>query len=162
LKENVSRDKAYFVLATVYGYTGLNPNTKTKKVRPLPIIPELEECLKPRDATRFVFAFKGEPYSKRTHEKIWATANRRANEKYGTPIASMYPGTKHSFGCQRLNDGFSKDQIKTIMGHTDSKTTDRYAKYMTQTLAPVMRGKVRELKKTQGVMVANRLHGGGK
>jgi integrase len=142
LKENVYRDKGIFVLATVYGNTGLKTNTKTKSVRPLSIIPEIEEALKPRDATRFVFTINGHPYSRRTHEKIWVTANRKANEMYGTPVVTMYQGTKHSFGCQRLNQGFNKDEIRAVMGHTDSKTTERYAKYMTSTLENVMRGKV--------------------
>jgi integrase len=140
LRTNIYEDKGYLVLATVYGYGGLKENTKTKKVRPLPIIPEIAECLKPQEVTKYLFTFRGQPYSKRTHEKIWSTAMQRAHEKYETPIVSMYQGTKHSFGCQRLNDGYTKDQIKAVMGHTDTKTTDRYAKYLTENLTGVMRG----------------------
>lgn len=151
LKENVYRDKGIFVLATVYGNTGLKMNTKTKSVRPLSIISEIEDALKPRDATRFVFTIHGHPYSRRTHEKIWVAASRKANAQHGTPIVTMYQGTKHSFGCQRLNQGFDKDQIRAVMGHTDSKTTERYAKYLTSTLENVMRGRVVvPLKKTGG------------
>jgi hypothetical protein len=44
-------------------------------------------------------------------------------------------------GCQRLNDGFSLDKIKTVMGHTSTKTTQRYAQYKIEKLEDVIRGK---------------------
>ena len=53
----------------------------------------------------------------------------------------MYSGLKHSFGCQRLNAGFSLNQIETVMGHTNTKTTERYAKYLTDKLSSVMKRK---------------------
>jgi integrase len=92
--------------------------------------------------SKFVFTKKGLPYIKRTHEKIWHSANLKAHKVYGVPIVSMYPGTKHSFGMQTLNQGFSKDLLQTIFGHTDKKTTERYAKYLTETLSEVMSGKI--------------------
>ena len=54
----------------------------------------------------------------------------------------MYQGLKHSFGCQRLNAGFPMEAIRDIMGHTSTKTTERYAKYALDSLAQVMKGKV--------------------
>lgn len=142
LRENVFSKQKYFVLSTCLGRRGqVKPNTKTKIVRPVPIIPEIEEVLRPREATRFVFSKKGRPYSNRMLRFIWNRANKKANEKYGTPIVNLYNGLKHSFGCQRLNAGFSVDEIKTVMGHTNRKTTERYAKYMTQKLSGVMSGR---------------------
>jgi integrase len=143
LRENVHRDKGIIVIATVLDSHGvLREKTKTKRIRVLPIIPEIEECLKPREVSKFVFTKKGLPYIKRTHEKIWHSANLKAHKVYGVPIVSMYPGTKHSFGMQRLNQGFSKDLLQTVFGHTDKKTTERYAKYLTETLSEVMSGKI--------------------
>jgi integrase len=143
LRENVYRDKGIIVISTVIDSRGvLREKTKTKRIRPLPIIPEIEDCLKPREVSRFVFSKKGLPYVKRTHEKIWHTANIKANEEYGVPIVSMYPGTKHSFGMQRLNAGFSKDILQSIFGHVDKRSTEKYAKYLTENLSPVMRGKM--------------------
>lgn len=142
LKKNVFRDKGYVVIATVYGNSGLKPITKTKQARPLEIIPEIADAVRPRDATPFVFTIHNHPYSRRTHEKTWNTANLRAHEKHGTPVVSLYPGTKHSFGHQRLDEGFLKEEVQAVMGHSSSKTTDLYAKYMTHKLANVMRGKV--------------------
>lgn len=140
LRENVflKANPPYLVLATVYGYSGLRPNTKTRISKPLPIIPEIEWTLKPREVSRFVFTKKGEPYRPRMLQRIWNEANKKAHEKYGVPIINLYNGLKHSFGCQRLNAGFSLEAIKTIMGHTSGKTTERYAKYALEKLAPVM------------------------
>lgn len=143
LKENVHRDKGIIVISTVIDSQGiLRERTKTKRIRILPIIPEIEDCLKPREISKFVFSKKGLPYVKRTHEKIWLTANVKAHEKYGIPIISMYPGTKHSFGMQRLNAGFSKDILQAIFGHTDKRSTEKYAKYLTESFSSVMSGKV--------------------
>jgi integrase len=148
LKENIHREQGYFVLATVLNSSGsLKTNTKTRRAKPLPIVPEIDDALKPRDASKFQFTRNGDPYSKRTHETIWKIANRKAHEKYGTPLVPMYSGTKHSFGCQRLNAGFSLDEIRAVMGHTDTKTTERYAEYLTSSLRSVMSGKVVRLEK---------------
>jgi site-specific recombinase XerD len=61
------------------------------------------------------------------------------DEKYGAPKINLYNGLKHSFGCQRLNAGFSLDEVKTVMGHTDLRTTGKYGKYATDKLSPVIR-----------------------
>ncbi len=143
LRENVHKDKGIIVIATVLDSKGvLRERTKTKRIRVLPIVPEIEECLKAREVSRFVFTKNGHPYIKRTHEKIWAEAMRKAHEKYGVPVVSMYPGTKHSLGMNRLNEGISKDLLQALFGHTDKKSTERYAKYLAESLAPAMRGKV--------------------
>ncbi|MEM4721212.1 MAG: hypothetical protein QXT73_04025 [Candidatus Methanomethylicaceae archaeon] len=61
----------------------------------------------------------------------------------------MYQGTKHSFGMQRLNAGFSKDLLQAVFEHADKKSTEKYAKYLTENLAPVLSGRVLEFKKKQ-------------
>ena len=143
LRENVHRDKGIIIISTVIdSYGVLRERTKTKKIRVLPIISEIEDCLKPKELSRFVFSKRGLPYVKRTHEKIWHTANLKAHETYNVPMVSMYPGTKHSFGMQRLNAGFSKDLLQTIFGHADKKSTEKYAKYLTESLSSAMSGKV--------------------
>jgi integrase len=142
LRENVflKSDPPYVILATVIDKYGLRSNTKTRKVKPLPVIQEIEWTLKPKELTRFVFSKRGQHYTQRMLRYTWETANKKANEKYGTPIINLYNGLKHSFGCQRINAGISLDAIRAIMGHTDSRTTERYAKYAVEKLAPAMRG----------------------
>jgi integrase len=141
LRENVHFDKGIVIISSVRDSHGcLIDQTKTKKIRALPIIPEIEWCLKPKVVSRFVFTRNGEPYCKRTHENIWRSAIKKAHKKYGVPIVSMYQGTKHSFGMQRLNAGFSSDLLQAVFGHADKKSTDRYAKYLTETMAMALRG----------------------
>lgn len=143
LKENVflKAQPPYLVLATVLGGKGqLKPNTKTRKVKPLPIIPEIEWTLKPRDLTRFVFSRNGRPYRKKMLERIWDKANTQATAQYGTQRVGLYQGLRHSFASQRLNSGYSLDLIGQVMGHTDMRTTQKYAKYQVGKLEDVMRG----------------------
>lgn len=148
LRENVilNHTHPYLVFATVLGKNGrIKPNTKTKMIKPLPIIEEIANELRPKEVTPFIFSKSGTPYTHHRLRHIWEDANIKANKKFGTPIVSLYQGLKHSLGCQRLNQGFSIYQIKELYGHTDIKTTERYAKYATEKLADVMRGKVEEL-----------------
>jgi len=143
LRENVflKADPPYLVLATVIGgKRQLKPNTKTKRLKPLPIIPEIEAALRPKEVTRFIFSRNGHLYSKWMIEKAWGKANKKAYEKYGTPIINPYNGLKHSFACQRLNSGYTLDEIATVMGHTDKRTTQKYAKYQVSKIQNVMRG----------------------
>lgn len=143
IRENVclKADPPYLMLAAVLGKHGLKPNTKTRKLKPLPIIPEIEWTLKPKEVTRYIFTKRGNPYTARMLRHVWEHANEKANKKYGTQVINLYNGLKHSFGCQRLNAGISIDAIRAVMGHTDSRTTERYAKYAVEKLAPAMRGK---------------------
>jgi integrase len=152
LRRNVHLEDSkspYFVLETVMGRRGkLKNNTKTNLSRPLPIIPELLEVLKPNSqvvSLEYVFTIRGKPYGENTIRKVWDAANLKAHEKYQTPLINPYNGLKHSFGCQRLNDGFSLAEVQAVMGHTDARTTQRYAEYVTNKLSGVMRGKISKI-----------------
>ena len=148
LRENVflKADPPHVVLATAMGAKGhLKNNTKTKIAKPLPIIPEIEWTLHPKVISKFVFTRNGHSYSKWMLQKAWFKASTKANKKYSTPHLPLYQGVKHSFGCQRLNSGFSIHQVQSVMGHTSSRTTERYAKYSIDSLSKVMRGNVQPM-----------------
>lgn len=143
LRKNVfiQHDPPYFILASVIGEKGqLKESTKTRLARPLPIIPELMDVMKPREVTPFVFSHHGRHYMVQRLNKIWRYASKKAQEKYGTPVVNLYNGLKHSFGCQRLNQGFTIGEIQAVMGHRDARTTKRYSEYLTEKLTNVMRG----------------------
>lgn len=143
LRKNVfvQHDPPYFVLANAIGGKGqLKETTKTKLARPLPVIPELLDVMKPREVTPFIFSHHGRHYTVQRLYKIWKYASGKAQEKYGTPVVNLYNGLKHSFGCQRLNQGFTLGEIQAVMGHRDSRTTKRYSDYLTEKLSSVMRG----------------------
>ena len=73
-------------------------------------------------------------------ERIWRVASKNANNQHGTKIVNLYNGLKHAFGCQRLDEGYSLEEIRAVMGPTDSQTTRRYAEYANSRLSNVMRG----------------------
>lgn len=119
----------------------LKSNTKTKMAKPLPIIPEIAETLKPKHLHPYIFMRQHGrdliPYNRRILERIWENACQKAGLRI-----RMYHGLKHSFACQRLNAGYPLKAIQDILGHTSAKTTERYAKYALDSLAEVMTGKV--------------------
>ena len=49
---------------------------------------------------------------------------------------------KHSFGCQRIEQGFNKSDLKEVFGHRDMRSVDRYAKYQMGRAGEIMKGKV--------------------
>ena len=67
-------------------------------------------------------------------------ANTKATQKYQTPKINLYNGLRHSLASQRLNEGFSIGEVKKLLGHTDVRTTEKYASHLTETLADVMAG----------------------
>jgi len=139
LKANVhlENNPSYVVLATVLGAMGqLKPTTKTKRIKVLPIIPELRWLFENENGSDFVFAKKRKPYTNKMLNLIW----NRANKISGVTTINLYNAMRHSFGWQRLNQGYSLDEIKTVMGHTSTKTTERYAAYQLQTLEGIIRG----------------------
>jgi len=144
LKQNVflGNNPPYFVITSVLGATGnLKPYTKTKRIKILPILPELRWIFENANGSQFVFAkqWRGEwrPYTNRMLNLIW----NRANKASGIAPINLYNAMRHSFGCQRLNEGFSLDEIRRVYSHTTSKTTERYAAYQLQTLEDIIRGR---------------------
>jgi len=144
LKQNVflGNNPPYFVITSVLGATGnLKPYTKTKRIKILPILPELRWIFENGNGSQFVFAkqWRGEwrPYTNRMLNLIW----NRANKASGIAPINLYNAMRHSFGCQRLNEGFSLDEIRRVYSHTTSKTTERYAAYQLQTLEDIIRGR---------------------
>jgi hypothetical protein len=107
----------------------------------LPIIPETEWLFKPTEATPLLFSHSGKPYTSKKLNRIWESANKKANIEYGVPILNVYNSLRHSFACQRLNQGFSLDKVSTVLGHTSTQMTKRYAQYTVDKLGDVIRGK---------------------
>jgi integrase len=133
---------SYIVISSVIGKNGqLKPITKTKRIKVLPIIPETEWLFKPTEVTPLLFSHSGKPYTSKKLNRIWESANKKANIEYGVPILNVYNSLRHSFACQRLNQGFSLDKVSTVLGHTSTQMTKRYAQYTVDKLGDVIRGK---------------------
>jgi len=145
LWENVilNAPKPYLVIATALGHKGhVKPTTKSKKPRVLPITKNLRWIFENECSSRFAFTRNGRPYSNKMLNYTWKRANLLANEKYGVPIINLRNATRHSFACQRLNEGFPMHKVKTVLGHSDPRTTERYGEYSTEALEDIIEGEI--------------------
>lgn len=109
--------------------------TKTKRIRYLPLHPQVLECLKAiRGISGFVFRNGEVPYSTSVLWYHW----KEAKEKVGiTGKLRLYDGTRHSVASQAVNRGVDLNLIGKALGHTKTDMTRRYAHIMTETLRQV-------------------------
>jgi integrase len=160
LRKNVNWETGEILISTVYVDGKLKQRTKTMRERALPIIPEMEEYLRMNLAGKFrnltgpesgaslgqpdslfVFHVNGRPYSTHIRENRWNEARHQAMEKYGTRSMTLRD-LRHSAATHWRRSGISLDLIAKILGHSDSRVTDRfYADVSTHELIPIVRGK---------------------
>lgn len=101
--------------------------TKTKKVRPRLLHPDILNILKsiPRGLPHiylFINPNSGRPYLTDSLQDIW----KRACEKAGVDI-KLYEATRHSVASMAASSGVSIVIIKETLGHTDIRTTQKYS-----------------------------------
>ena len=73
----------------------------------------------------FVFAQKtGRHYSRSKLDRVWNTVKKKANLPDNV---RMYDATRHSFASQLVNRGVSLLSVSRLMGHSNTKMTERYA-----------------------------------
>lgn len=129
--QDISFENGSIVFRRVFtGRSGntLVERTKTARQRVIPVNPDMEHIL--RDLCKdklpgdFVFTDSktGRPYPSRTLIKRWQAACKKAGKKIG-----LYAGSKHSWASQRVSKGLSIYLISKVLGHTNIKTTERYA-----------------------------------
>ncbi len=113
--------------------------TKTGKIRVIPINAEmlniLEKLCKNRFGEEFVFLNRRakKHYNKTTFGEIWRSACKKA----GTFITA-YEGLRHSWASQRVSRGISLYLVSKVLGHTDSRTSERYAHTNLKSLQDIM------------------------
>jgi integrase len=105
---------------------GLRPYTKTKRPRPLPILPEAA-WLFATPGQGYVFTYGGKPYRHHELNTRW----NKAIKKAGVRPIHLYNGVRHSWAMRRLNVGFSFSEVQAVLGQTDPKMTRGYAKVPT-------------------------------
>ncbi len=108
-----------------------SPRRKGKKAKPvvLPIHQELAGYIEARvkgnlpEAWLFHNPQTGDHYRLTTLRKIWDRARKRA----GISGLRLYDATRHSVASQLINGGATLYDVKEILGHSSTKTTERYA-----------------------------------
>jgi site-specific recombinase XerD len=83
-----------------------------------------------RGAPLFVNPYSGNRWTPTSLRRTWERASRNA----GVPFVPPYEGTKHSFATNALNRGVPLVLVKDMLGHSDIRSTVRYAKVRPETL----------------------------
>jgi integrase len=77
----------------------------------------------------------GGMYAHSTLVRRWARACRKA----GVPVVPLRQASRHSTATDLLRKGASPEEIRRLLGHTNVKMTERYARWSDQALVAVMR-----------------------
>jgi integrase len=113
----------------------LSEFTKTKKIRHNLLFPGTLAVLPERGfPLDFVFThtYGGHkrPYQENMLNRIYREAIDKVNTEKGLSLSSeLYEHSKHSWGTHYINSGLDRGVIKDLFGHTDMKTTEKYAKF---------------------------------
>lgn len=150
-KECIDYDRGTITIDRKFAENEFIRSTKTgsKGVRVLPIPDRLREALGNLNRRRlpvlsnFVFTrHDGKPYTNKNLNTIW----HRACNLVGVRI-KLQNAFRHSLGCQLADAEVDQYTIAEILGHTDTRTTARYAKRSLKTKAAALerrKGKVVE------------------
>jgi len=125
-------------------YSGSSPKlrerVKSKVVRPRLINPDLLPMLKRHckdklpDAFVFVNPRNGQPYSYSSIDRRFTQTRKRL----GLDV-TFYQATRHSVGSIAASNGVSLKAIQDVLGHTDIRTTLKYAHSDLQSQAAVFK-----------------------
>jgi integrase len=127
----VDFDKGIITIKRTWSGSKLRDITKNRKIRYLPIIPEIEVLLKSiRALGGFVFRNRFGRHYQPDISRIW----NEARDKVGAPSVTLYQGTRHSLGCQKLSEGHNLEHIRELFGHSRDDMTRRYAKASLETI----------------------------
>lgn len=102
----------------------------------------LARALKRDHIGPFVFVREdGKPYTNKNLNKIFRPALKKAE----LPKIKLQNAMRHSLGCQLVDEGHPLDLVQEQLGHTDIRTTRRYAQRSGKTLAKVREGRGAEV-----------------
>ena len=88
-------------------------------------IEEILWKLSQRKKSLFVFSHsRSDHYGETLLSKLW----RKACAEIGLEGVSLYEGVRHSFAYQLLKSGKSYEEVGAYMGHSDVRTTRKYAR----------------------------------
>lgn len=136
------------IIARTYSGSKLRERVKSKVVRPRLMNPALASMLKELckdklpDAFVFVNPRTGKPYSYNILFKIWDRARKESNINI-----TLYEATRHSVASIAACNGAPLTAIQDVLGHTDIRTTLKYAHTNLESQQVVFQKKAAEIKK---------------
>jgi len=100
------------------------PITKNGKKRILPLTPQLLQLYNsiPKDNAKYLFA---SPVTGKPYISIYSSWNS-ARKKAGLADVRMHD-LRHSYASALVNNGRSLYEVQTLLGHSTSQMTQRYA-----------------------------------
>lgn len=120
--------KGVLIVSRTYSADVIRERTKSKKVMPRLINPELLPMLKQSCRNKLPEAFvfinprTKRPYNDKTLNNVWNRACKAAEVEI-----ELYNGTRHSVASIAASAGAPLQAIKAALGHTDIRTTLKYA-----------------------------------
>ena len=142
-RDAISKDLSKATIKRTFSRNNrLRAYPKEKKWRRIPLEEETREILRdllesqPKSFTGYVFLNRqGRHYSQSYLNDVWNKAVKAA----GYPPISLYNASRHSLGTKLADEGESPEMIAEVLGHTDTKSTKKYARYGTRALKPFFR-----------------------
>jgi integrase len=125
--EDIDLTNGILTVKRTMSYRKIVERTKTKKVRPRLIHPEVLDILKsvPRGLPNvylFINPNSKKPYLTDTLQRLWKEACKVVNVDI-----ELYQATRHSVASMAASSGVSIAIIKEVLGHTDIRTTQKYS-----------------------------------
>jgi integrase len=119
--------------------------TKNRRVRVVEVDPELEAWIAKHrgnaiGAAPLFVNHRGETAERRWIGKALRQEWKRAADQVGVKV-KLYEGTKHSSATAARRRGVPLEAIQAALGHSDSRSTERYARLAPQVSASVLRPK---------------------
>jgi integrase len=128
----------YFVIKNVATRQGgFKEHTKTNRVRPYPILPELKWIFEKNGKEFVLTRANGKPHSNLSLYATWKDANHKVSD---VPKVSCYGAMKRSREWDLIDQVDSIEDVSLLMGHTSSKHTRRYAGQSLKRMAEILRG----------------------
>ena len=143
MRDAISKDLSKATIKRTFSRNNrLRAYPEEKKWRRIPLEEETREILRdllesqPKSFTGYVFLNRqGRHYSQSYLNDVWNKAVKAA----GYPPISLYNASRHSLGTKLADEGESPEMIAEVLGHTDTKSTKKYARYGTRALKPFFR-----------------------
>lgn len=103
---------------------------------PMTVIPQLQSYLDEYRPLTYLFesAKPGTPLNKRTFQMVFKSSCSKAGIHQKGGIHSL----RHSFATHLLESGTDLRYIQALMGHSSSKTTERYTRVATHRIAQIL------------------------
>ena len=125
--DDIDLSNGILTVKRTMSYRKIVERTKTKKVRPRLIHPEVLDILKsvPRGLPNvylFINPNSKKPYLTDTLQRLWKEACKAIDVDI-----ELYQATRHSVASMAASSGVSIAIIKEVLGHTDIRTTQKYS-----------------------------------